>query len=124
MTIEELITTMGNHKYIDSDYSGLDKCEQAACERANEAIDECINLVKDFQKENSRPDKRFAIVQKLLESDDAPDDDDDLETVNRKDLIDMYADVLNLLQSMKIVEEIKLWLWCEACGESSSILPL
>lgn len=107
MTTEELIITLGNRKYIDSDYSGLDKCEQAACEKANKAIDDCIKLVKDFQKENSRPDKRFAIVQQLLESiaDDAPDDDDDLETVNRQDLIEMYADVLNLLQSMKIVEE-------------------
>ena len=107
MTIEELIVNMGNHKYIDSDYSGLDKYEQAACEKANEAIDGCIDLVKDFQKGNSRPDKRFAIVRQLLESmaEDAPDDDDDLETVNRQDLIEMYADVLNLLQSMKIVEE-------------------
>lgn len=110
MTTEELIITLGNRKYIDSDYSGLDKCEQTAFEKANEAIDDCIKLVKDFQKENSRPDKRFAIVQRLLESmaDDAPANDDDLETVDRHDLIEMYADILNLLQSMKIVEENEL----------------
>lgn len=110
MTIEELIVNIGNYRYIDADYSMLDKCGQEACKKANETVDYCVKLVKDFQKENSRPDKRFAIVQQLLESiaDDAPDDDDDLETVNRQDLIEMYADVLNLLQSMKIVEENEL----------------
>lgn len=106
MTIEELIISLGNRKYIDSDYSGLDKCEQTAFEKANEAIDDCIKLVKDFQKENSRPDKRFAIVQRLLESiaDDAPNNGS-LETVNRQDLAEMYANVQSLLQSMKTVEE-------------------
>lgn len=106
MTIEELIISLENRKYIDSDYSGLDKCEQAACEKANKAIDDCIKLVKDFQKENSRPDKRFDIIQWLLESiaADTPNSDD-LKSVNRQDLIKMYTDVQNLLQSMKIVEE-------------------
>lgn len=107
MTIEELIVNIGNYRYIDADYSMLDKCEQEACKKANEAIDYCIKLVEDFQKENSRPDKRFAIVQRLLESmaNYAPNDDNDLETVDRQDLIEMYADVQNLLHSMNTVEE-------------------
>ena len=54
MTIEELIISLGNRKYIDSDYSELDKCEQAACEKANKAIDDCTKLVKDFQKEREK----------------------------------------------------------------------
>ena len=106
MTIEELIVNIGNYRYIDADYSMLDKCEQRACKKANETVDYCIKLVKDFQKENSRPDKRFAIVQRLLESivDDAPNNGS-LETVNRQYLAEMYANIQSLLQSMKTVEE-------------------
>ena len=97
MKIQELIGYMENMKYIDSDYFGLSKHEQAACEKANENIDRCIEFVKDYQNENSRPDKRFEIIQRLLKelADDAPDDDL-LEAIDRKDMIEMYADVLNL----------------------------
>ena len=106
MEIQELIDYMENMKYIDSDYFGLSKHEQAACEKVNENIDGCIKLVKDYQRENSKPDKRFAIIQRLLRelANDAPEYSD-LEAVNRKDLIEMYDDVQDLLQSMKTVQD-------------------
>ena len=122
MTINELISYMEDRKISGSDCFGMGSEAQQASERINDKIDDCIGLVRDFQEENSITNVKYKLLKKLLRElvENAPDDAV-LAEINRYDLIEMYGDVQNLIETMDFVEQNPIYQSNKICTQIISL---